>query len=93
MAKDKSTKRKAEDETTEVKAKKAFVSTIATPLADKKLAKKALKLVKKGMLSSSFCLTAQAHADKKVFRGIKEVVKAIRKENVGYFLPLFMFLI
>ncbi|KAJ9059129.1 snoRNA-binding protein [Entomophthora muscae] len=71
MAKDKSKKRKAEDETSEVEIKKSFVSPIATPLADKKLSKRALKLVKK------------AHADKKVFRGIKEVCKAIRKENKG----------
>ena len=44
---------------------------IAKPLADDKLCEKVLKLVKK------------AAKDKKVRRGVKEVVKAIRKKQTG----------
>ena len=44
-----------------------FVSPIATPMAEDKLTKKVLKLVKNGMKS------------KLVKRGIKETVKAVRK--------------
>ena len=48
-----------------------FVSPIATPLASDKLAKKLLKLIKKGM------------KDKIVKRGVKETVKAVRKGAKG----------
>eukprot|EP00300_Choanocystis_sp_HF-7_P033132 c45425_g1_i1.p1 GENE.c45425_g1_i1~~c45425_g1_i1.p1 ORF type:complete len:154 (-),score=41.89 c45425_g1_i1:78-539(-) len=48
-----------------------YVSVIANPLASDKLTKRCLKLVKKG---------AKA---KLVRRGVKEVVKAIRKETKG----------
>ena len=48
-----------------------FVSPIATPLAEDKLSKKLLKLIKKGM------------KDKLVRRGVKETVKAIRKGTKG----------
>ena len=48
-----------------------FVSPIATPLAEDKLSKKLLKLIKKGM------------QDKLVRRGVKETVKAIRKGAKG----------
>ena len=45
-----------------------FVSPIAEPLASDKLQKKLLKLIKRGM------------KDKLVKRGVKETVKAVRKE-------------
>ena len=48
-----------------------FVSPIAEPLASDKLAKKLLKLIKKGM------------KDKIVKRGVKETVKAVRKGHKG----------
>ncbi|EGG13388.1 ribosomal protein L7Ae [Cavenderia fasciculata] len=48
-------------------AKPAFVSPIAQPMADTKLTDKLLKLVKK------------ASKDKKLRRGVKEVVKTVRK--------------
>ncbi|GAM27426.1 hypothetical protein SAMD00019534_106020, partial [Acytostelium subglobosum LB1] len=48
-------------------SKELFVSPISQPMADKKLTEKVLKLVKK------------ASGDKKVRRGVKEVVKAVRK--------------
>lgn len=48
-----------------------FISPIAQPLASDKLAKKCLKLVKKASLS------------KQLRRGVKEVVKAIRKGEKG----------
>jgi hypothetical protein len=48
------------------------LSAIATPLAGDKLSKKLLKLVKKSA------------KEKKVKRGVKEVVKAIRKKAGGY---------
>merc|ERR1712086_746508 len=48
-----------------------FVSPIATPMADEKLTKNVLKLIKKGMKS------------KLVKRGIKETVKAVRKGSQG----------
>ena len=47
--------------------KRLFVSPIAEPLANDKIEKKLLKLVKKGM------------KDKIVKRGVKETVKAVRK--------------
>lgn len=50
---------------------KKFLSVIAKPLADEKLAKKALKLAKK------------ASKKKQIKRGVKEVVKAIRKNVKG----------
>ena len=48
-----------------------FVSPIADPIAQDKLEKKLLKLVKKGM------------KEKLVRRGVKETVKAVRKGNAG----------
>ena len=48
-----------------------FLSPIANPLAEDKLSKKLLKLIKKGM------------KDKLVRRGVKETVKAIRKGGKG----------
>eukprot|EP01090_Pellita_catalonica_P022000 TRINITY_DN8395_c0_g1_i1.p1 TRINITY_DN8395_c0_g1~~TRINITY_DN8395_c0_g1_i1.p1 ORF type:complete len:150 (+),score=28.38 TRINITY_DN8395_c0_g1_i1:28-450(+) len=53
------------------KVKTSHLSPIAKPLADKKLTKKILKLNKK------------ATKDKQVRRGVKEVVKAIRKKETG----------
>jgi hypothetical protein len=77
------------------------VSIIANPLADAKLAKKVLKVVKKGARSAACgaaaaapraCVT-RAAADaacrgaaskaKAVRRGVKEVVKALRKKPAG----------
>jgi len=51
--------------------KQRLVSPIATPLASKKLAKKALKTVKK------------AAKAKMIRRGVKEVVKALKKGDQG----------
>eukprot|EP00898_Chlorokybus_atmophyticus_P005813 jgi/Chlat1/6232/Chrsp44S05766 len=53
------------------KAKRVAVSIIAKPLAGKKLNKKALKIVKK------------AAKQKQLKRGVKEVVKALRKGQKG----------
>ena len=52
-------------------SKKLLLSPIATPLADDKLKKRALKLVKK------------AAKGKQLKRGVKEVVKALRKQTKG----------
>lgn len=51
--------------------KAKFCSVIAKPLADEKLAKKVLKLAKK------------ATKRKAIRRGVKEVVKALRKNAKG----------
>jgi H/ACA ribonucleoprotein complex subunit 2 len=51
--------------------RKKFCSVIASPLADEKLCKKVLKLSKK------------AAKRKQLKRGVKEVVKAIRKNTKG----------
>lgn len=50
---------------------KAGVSVIASPLANDKVLKKALKLVKK------------ASKGKQIRRGVKEVVKALRRKQAG----------
>mmetsp|Transcript_1786 Transcript_1786/g.2778 ORF Transcript_1786/g.2778 Transcript_1786/m.2778 type:complete len:138 (-) Transcript_1786:289-702(-) len=56
----------------EVESREALgISTIANPLADEKLTTKCLKLVKKAV------------AAKMSRRGIKEVVKALRKKEKG----------
>jgi H/ACA ribonucleoprotein complex subunit 2 len=49
-----------------------FCSVIAKPLADEKLCKRVLKLAKK------------ASKRKAIRRGVKEVVKALRKNAKGY---------
>ena len=60
------------DEEDEGASKKMrLVSPIANPLADKKLTKKALKLVK------------TAAKSKMIRRGVKEVVKAVKKKEKG----------
>lgn len=51
--------------------RKKYISIIAKPLADEKLCKKVLKLSKK------------AAKRKQIKRGVKEVVKAIRKNTKG----------
>lgn len=56
----------------EYKLKLKHVAAIAHPLATAKLCPKVLKLCKK------------ATKAKQVKRGVKEVVKAIRKKNKGY---------
>ena len=48
-----------------------FVSSIANPLASDKFTKKLIKLIKKGM------------KEKVVRRGVKETVKAVKKNNKG----------
>ena len=50
---------------------KSAISVIAKPLADEKLCKKVLKLAKKGAKR------------KQIKRGVKEVVKALRKNTQG----------
>jgi len=62
----------SDDEKDEYDEKVRFVSTIAKPLASKKTTKKLHKLVKKA--TSSKC----------VKRGVKEVVKALRKGEKGF---------
>ena len=52
-------------------AKNSAISVIAKPLADEKLCKKVLKLAKKGAKR------------KQIKRGVKEVVKALRKNTQG----------
>ena len=78
------------------------VSVIANPLADTKLTKKLLKVVKKGAAASSNTVTVPAGVllrslltnaalmprpaaakAKAVRRGVKEVVKALRKKPEG----------
>lgn len=54
-----------------VAASNAAISIIAKPLADDKLCKKVLKLAKKGAKR------------KQIKRGVKEVVKALRKNTQG----------
>ena len=51
--------------------KHSAISVIAKPLADDKLCKKVLKLAKKGAKR------------KQIKRGVKEVVKALRKNTQG----------
>lgn len=59
----------------------------AKPLAPKKLNKKVLKTIKKGTLyPSTFrpLLISLASQSKEIRRGVKEVVKALRKGEKGY---------
>lgn len=76
MGKDKGGKEKEKEEKEEgagdYEAKKRFCSIIAKPLADEKLCKKVLKLCKK------------ASKRKQIRRGVKEVVKALRKNAKGW---------
>ena len=62
---------KADDSDDDAPTKQRLVSPIANPLAGKKLAKKALKTIKK------------AAKAKMIRRGVKEVVKAIKKGDQG----------
>ena len=64
-------KRAAEDEDEPSSKKQRLVSPIANPLADEKLSKKVLKCVK------------AAAKDKLIRRGVKEVVKALKKGEKG----------
>lgn len=67
-------------------ASSCFVSPIATPMAADKARKYALKLANKG---SMYVFLSLAAKQKAIRRGVKEVVKAIRKGSKGY--PLFAF--
>ncbi|KAF6255503.1 nucleolar protein [Scenedesmus sp. NREL 46B-D3] len=71
MGKDKVEKAKAEKAEVSYDERKKYISIIAKPLADEKLCKKVLKLSKK------------AAKRKQIKRGVKEVVKAIRKNTKG----------
>ena len=75
MGKDKKDKEKkdvnSDDEDAGASKKIRLVSPIATPLADKKITKKVLKTVKK------------AAKAKLIRRGVKEVVKALKKGETG----------
>ena len=62
----------SDDEKDDYKEKVKFVSKIAKPLAGKKSTKKVHKLVKKATQSKS------------IRRGVKEVVKALRKGEKGF---------
>jgi len=64
-------KEKKDDDGDDEPKKIRLVSPIANPLADKKLTKKVLKTIKK------------AAGDKQIKRGVKEVVKAIKKGEKG----------
>ena len=64
-------KRAAEEDDAGSSKKQRLVSPIANPLADEKLAKKVLKCVK------------AAAKDKLIRRGVKEVVKALKKGEKG----------
>jgi H/ACA ribonucleoprotein complex subunit 2 len=75
----------ASDDETE-KFNPANLSPIAHPLAGKKLYKKILKTVKKGAISS-ILFDCQASKEKHVKRGVKEVVKALRKNEQGFVFP------
>lgn len=70
MGKDKAEKAEAGEEVA-YDTKVKFCSVIANPLADEKLSKKVLKLCKK------------ASKRKQIRRGVKEVVKALRKKQKG----------
>ncbi len=61
----------AQEEGASYETKKKYCSVIANPLADEKLCKKVLKLCKK------------ASKRKAIRRGVKEVVKALRKKQKG----------
>ncbi|EOD36416.1 hypothetical protein EMIHUDRAFT_455093 [Emiliania huxleyi CCMP1516] len=72
--KDKSEKKKEvedDDDAEDGSKKQVFLSPIASPLAGKKLTKKALKCIKK------------ASGAKTLRRGVKEVVKALKKDTKG----------
>lgn len=64
-------------ENADYETKTKFCSIIAKPLADEKLCKKVLKLCKK------------ASKRKQIRRGVKEVVKALRKKQKGWVAQLF----
>ena len=55
------------------------VNAISNPLASKKLGKKILKVIKKG----NSTLLMQATKAKSIKRGVKEVVKGLRKGAKG----------
>jgi H/ACA ribonucleoprotein complex subunit 2 len=59
------------------------LAPIASPLAGKKLTKRALKLVKTGRPINYFLNLFSASSEKAVKRGVKEVVKALRKGEKG----------
>ncbi len=69
MGKDKETVVPVEELSWETKVK--FCSVIAKPLSDEKMCKRVLKLAKK------------ASKRKQIRRGVKEVVKALRKNAKG----------
>ncbi len=71
MGKDKEAPAAAAVEELSFEEKVKFCSVIAKPLADEKLCKKVLKLAKK------------ASKRKQIRRGVKEVVKALRKKTKG----------
>lgn len=62
----------------------AAQAPFAKPLANKKLNKKVLKTIKKGTHPSYLVLMIASQA-KELRRGVKEVVKALRKGEKGYF--------
>ena len=59
----------------------AAQAKFAQPLANRKLNKKVLKTIKKGRVLTT-CLTVASQA-KELRRGVKEVVKALRKGEKG----------
>eukprot|EP00878_Enallax_costatus_P001960 GHUV01002124.1.p1 GENE.GHUV01002124.1~~GHUV01002124.1.p1 ORF type:complete len:158 (+),score=38.27 GHUV01002124.1:256-729(+) len=71
MGKDKSEAKDSKKAEVSYEERKKYISVIAKPLADEKLCKKVLKLSKK------------AAKRKQIKRGVKEVVKAIRKNTKG----------
>ncbi|GFR53187.1 hypothetical protein Agub_g15935 [Astrephomene gubernaculifera] len=71
MGKSEKTETEKSEQGGDYETKKKFCSVIAKPLADEKLCKKVYKLAKK------------ASKRKQIRRGVKEVVKALRKNTKG----------
>jgi hypothetical protein len=82
------------------KQKTSHTAIIAEPLADKKLTKRILKLNKKGTFLTNLALSpsplhsfvnyfafrfvSSASKEKGLRRGVKEVIKAVKKKETGY---------
>lgn len=75
-------KEKKEKESSKAEKQISTLAAIASPLADAKLTRRALKLTKKGK-NSVFDQLLEAAAEKSVRKGVKEVTKAIRKGQKG----------
>lgn len=72
VKKEKETEKEKKEEINSYESRLAFVNEISEPLASKKLNKKVLKILKK------------ADKTKSLKKGVKEVVKALRKNEKGF---------